>query len=373
MAATLIGWAIDIPYPDVQDFLDADYTGIHVYSSATEEGSYSLETTLTLVAGTFLYTYNKPTGLSTDWVQYAPYGLTPGEGQRSEPQPVGAGQVTRLQIRQAVGLRLQMVEIYDLLSAADSTHAVISELIDTDAPAAKYANRFVRVYAGQAIGQTRRLRNATNAGYTPASGTLLVSRAFAPEWEAADSVELWEARGDVDPSALIDQAMNTARRHIWAETSVVVVTGSNDTEYVLPQNCYPDVISRVDICWGTYPDSPYWTQVGYYRPYRENGQNKISLSPSSLRWPAFDSDRLIRVAYSGPVDHLGSDTDGWSVPLDWAVAETGLEYLNVMLGPGGSSGDISDIGRARGEWKAMAEDYRADLMPAPTPLLIVPR
>ncbi len=359
----VLGWQFTAPVPDVDDVIALGFTHVRFYYAASEAGSYSQGgSDVLLVSGTLTYSYNRTTGLTTDWVQWCYYGATPGESTRTDPQPVGPpAQTTRKLIRQGVGKRTGLMDLFTIASVTDSDTCVISETIDTDSLASKYARRFVRVSAGTAIGQTRRLNSVSNAaaGYVPATGTFNINRATSPAWVAGDELELWVARGDKDMSALVDAAMQDARRNIWVQGYYTFVTVAEQSEYVLPQGVHPDHVGIPEIMYGTFPDNPAWTQVGYSRAYTEGGAHRLTIKPATLGIEAYGGGEIIRVPVARNPDRMDSDSDTWPVPLEWAIAETGLELLAVLFGPGGGQEDVSDIGRAYGQWKDVAMQYRS--------------
>ena len=367
----VLGWEVTAPVPDVDDVIALGYTEVRFYYASSEAGSYSQGTPATLVSGTLSYSYNRTTGLLTDWWQWCYYGATPGESTRTDPQPVTVGGLTtRKAIRQAVGVALHLCDVFTLASVTDADTAVISETIDADAQAAKYARRFVRVSGGTAIGQTRRINAASNAaaGYVPASGTFNINRATSPAWVAGDEVELWVARGDADLSAMIDTAMQYARRNIWIDDEYILVTEDSQSEFPMPQGMSEDHAGAPEVCWGTYPDDPDWQQVGWHRPYTQGGQTWMTIRPAAVGINSYGADRIIRIPYSHQVDEMDSDTDTWPIDLRWAVAEVGVEFLRMLFGPGGGAEDVADIGRAYGVWKEQAATYRAMFNPAAKPV-----
>ncbi|KKL14883.1 hypothetical protein LCGC14_2511230, partial [marine sediment metagenome] len=75
------------------------YTQINVYRSATLGGTYSVIDTVTLVAGTFYYSYSDSAGDLNKWYKYSFHNPTgPVESDLSAPFRVDG--VTRLRARQ---------------------------------------------------------------------------------------------------------------------------------------------------------------------------------------------------------------------------------------------------------------------------------
>lgn len=327
-----------VPDPDRQIALG--YTTVRFYVASSEGGSYSIVGTATLDEDTHDYSYNHTTGLATDWFKWALYDGS-SEGPQSEAVPVGPPRATRLQIRQAVGKRLELVDVYALASASNATTAVVSELIDPDASAHSFGNRFARVVAGTAAGQTRRVRSGST-GYTVASGTIVLNRDTDPDWVAADTVEFWKADGDRDPSAAIDAIMNDIRHRLWWEDTYYFTSDASVAEYVLPAIIPREGIKRIDYVAGTYPDEPNWRPVGWWDARLDAGALILSLGSRHLGHAVYSGDTIFRVIYNRPGDRMDSDTDYWEVPLEWAQMEVAYEYLKARATPGGGKEDVSD-------------------------------
>lgn len=338
-----IGATYEVSVPDVDTWIANGYTVIRIYWATSEGGTYNLEgTTLTLVAGTYAYSYNKTTANSTDWAQHAFYGATPGESPRSEPVPVGEAQSTRALIRQGVGLRLRLMQgPFSITSVTDTDTIVISDLIDVDAEALAYANWFVR--SGT---QSRQIRKSPN-GYTAASGTLNFRRAYSPILVAAATAELWKARANEDPSTIVDEAMNRARKEIWWEENYYLSVDSGQTEYALPRTIVsPNQVKRVEYAAGTYPDDPIWT--------RTSANVTMDGGLAILSVPMAGTTTL-RVAVNRFADRMDSEADYWGAPLEWCIAETAREALRVLTVTTGKVEDIRD-------WRIQQQDIMQECL-----------
>ena len=367
--AVAIGPIYDIYVPQADELIDLGYTGIRVYWATSETASASLVTTLTLVAGTFDYSYNKTDGAETDWAEHCWYGATPGEGARSERVPVGRSRVTRKDVRQGVGRRLRIMDgPYTIATVTDADTIIVTELIDPDASAYKRANRFIRVVTGTGIGQTRRSRSgdSTPAGYVPSTGTLNVNRATSPAWLAGDTFECWRPKDDEDPSVLIDEAMQRVADRICVADSFLFTIDSNVTEYYLPAGINELNIQSVEWASDTYPAKPQWEEVGWWRAYQENGQTVLSVLRASLGRQFYSQDDIIRVNYAHYPDRMDSDSDYWSgIPLQWAIAETALEFLETLGTPSGGEEQVQDAQRAKGGLQREINAFRQRFMPIP--------
>ena len=356
--------------PDNDTKMGLGYTGVRFYWSGTEAGPYSLAHTSTLVAGTLSYSYNKTDALVGDWFYWAPYGAVVGEGAASEPMPIGPSRATRKQIRQGVGLRLQLVDIVTVTSAASATDFTSNDLIDPDASNWKHANKWARVSSGAYAGAIRRVRaySATDAaanGWAKATGKVIVGRTFGGTLSAADEVEMWLPRADEDPSVLIDQAMNRARNHMWAEQTYYLTTTAQVTDYFLPNDCREERITAVDFAADTYPDRPGWRPVPWWEVVMDNGAPRMTILATADAGSnrAYADSYIIRIKYNSFPDRMDSESDSWDFDLEWAVAETAMEYLRTQRGPLGNQGDVGDAELTFKDLQQESMDHRITWMP----------
>lgn len=372
----VIGAVATIYEPEADLHITNGYTGIRVYWAASETATPSLATTLTLVAGTYDYSYNKTTALATDWFEWCLYSVANGEGPLSPRVAIGPARSTRLLVRQGVGTLLRMMDgPYALASVTSSTVAVISELIDPDASVHRFANRFTRVSAGTGIGQTRRTRAATStpAGYVPATGTISVNRALSPAWIADDSVEIWRAKGDEDTSALVDAAMNDAAVSIMFEDSFFLTIDDGVSEYYLPDGIGELNTLAVEYALDSYPSKPDWRPVGYANWSVNGGNTILTVLRDSLGTAYYSQGDVIRVRYAAFPDNMDSDTDYWPIALEWAVAETALAFLDSIGSPSGGLEQVIDAERAKASIRRRLDSYRSRWLPAATIMTVVAR
>lgn len=364
MAAAL-GWSLTAPVPDVDDQIALGYTAVRFYSASSEAGSYSLASSSTLVSGTLEYTYNNTVGAAADWVQWCLYGATPGEGVRSQPQPVSPLTYSLKTIRQGVGARLGLCSVYTLASVSSSTAAIISDLIDPDASAHSVANRIVRIVGGTAIGQTRRIRTGST-GYTVASGTVTINRATSPAWVAGDEVEIWKPLNDGDSSTIVDAAITAARGSMAYEADLFIICEDSKSEYPLPVGISERMVKRVE--WAargtstdSYPDDPDWRVVPFARV---SGSPPILSIYATEDGALFTADTIIRVTYFATPDRLDSDSDTWTVPdLDWAIAEAALRTVVRLSAISNSSAEKSLLKKDAADLLADCVSYRKAYWP----------
>ena len=359
-----IGATLTAYVPDDGDQIDLGYTAVRFYTATTENGSYSLAGSATLVDGQLDYSLNVTAALATDWFYWILYGATPGEGVASEPMPVGPPRVTRLTVRQAVGKRLRLLYTGTLASVSSSTVGIISDLIDPDGSAHKYANRFARCYSGDAIGQTRRVRSGST-GYAVATGTLTVGRAYSPAWVATDGLELWKPQFDDDPSIIVDAACQTARLRMWWEDTFYFSADDDVSDYYGPATLRDEYVKRFEYAADTYPSKPDWQPVGWFDVVMDGGQPLITVYSHGTRAAKYTAGTIFRIVYNRFGDRMDSDTDYWSVPEEWALAEVALDTVQALRAPQGSREGLDDYASVYATLVREVQDMRAAWMPGP--------
>lgn len=368
-----IGATVVAFIPNDDRLIDLGYTHVRFYFASSEDGAYALASSTALVSGQRDYSYNKTDALITDWWYWVPYGAGVGEGPQSEPQPVGPPQCTRKEIRQAVGRRLRLMETAQVTTGTDANTVVCSSLIDADAPAAKHANKYARAVAGNVSGETKRIRNVANSGFVPASGTLNFGQDFSATPNTSTVLELWRPVRDDDPSALIDEAINRVRRKVWWEETFYLTAEANVTEYAAPSFMLPGSIAAVEYAAGDYPSAPDWRPVGDADLVMEGGQPVLTISMTPFASVSYSTGTVIRVRYSRFGDLLDSDADYWFAALHWAAAEAALDFLRLVLTPGGGREDVSDAAAAIREVAQEVAEWRSVYMPQARPRTRLPR
>lgn len=375
-SAAIIGGSFTAYIPDDGAQIDLGWDQVRIYWATSETATATLVSTQTLVDGQIDYTYNNETALITDWAEWCLYNSTDAEeGPRSERVPIGPPQSTRKLIRQGAGRRLRLLDgPYTIASVDDSDTCTIDELVDPDAAVGRFANKYIRVVEGTAIGQTRRIRNITNSGYVPATGKLTINRATNPAWVANDVAEVWRPKGDEDPSALIDEAMNRVATRVWWRDTFYFSIDSNVSEYFMPATMRPEAIVAVEWASDSYPDRPGWSPVGGWEWVYEQGNGVMSVRRTNLGDPSYyDQGDILRVTYNRYGDAMDTDSDYWNVNLQWAIAETAMEFLDTIGTPSGSKEEITDAERARAAVARDLEHFRRVFMPAARPQVRLPR
>lgn len=365
MPETVIGGVINVYVPNVDELIALGYTHIRVYWATSENGSYSHVngTSTALVAGTTSYEYNYTTGAPTDWAKYTFYGATPGETVSSEPIRVGAVNATRKEIRRLAGRLLRMMEPVVALSAVTDGDTIVADsMADADGLAQRFQNYWIR--SGT---QSRQVRRATSspAGWIPASGTFNLRRAFSPSLSTSDEIEVWRPKGQDDPSVLMDEAMQSARRHVWWQEVFYLTTTADVSEYDLPAGIIesPGQVARVEYAAGTFPSQPDWRPVAGARVLMDGGVPLISLKADG--WGnMLQANIIVRVILNRFGDRMDSDTDYWNAPLEYCAAAVAREFLKRMGVPSGSTEVTDDV---RVAMAVIEDELRAWQALAPAP------
>lgn len=355
--------------PDPDGHIDDGYDTVRFYTATSESGSFSLAGTDTLASGQYDYSYNDTSGNLTDWYYWVLYSAANGEGDASIPEPVGHPRISRKTIRQDVGKLLRMVDVYDLVAAASSTVATITELIDADADVDTIANRFARCVAGTASGQTRRIRDGSNGYSDLTTGEITVARAFSPAWVAGDEIELWEPEADRDPSDLIDYHMQFAAKRVWWEEVSYFATESSQSEYTVPVQMTENLIKRVEIATDSYPDRPGWAPVGWWGL---TGRT-LTISANPTRDVTYAADKVGRVVWTRYGDRMDSDTDWWRCDREWAALEVAVSYLTGRAAPVGNAEDVRDALRSLEAFESLLRPFRSVLTPSGVSSIQAPR
>lgn len=357
MPTTAIGAIYNVYIPNVDALITLGYTHVRIYWATSENGSYSLSTSVALVTGTYGYEYNNTAGAAGDWAKHAYYGAVPGETVTSEPVPVAPGQSTRALIRQGAGRRVRLMEpLHTITTVTDTDTIVVSSLIDADGRAETLSNRF-----GRSGTQSRRIRNAAGSGYVPSTGTLNFRRAFSPTLAEGDTLEIWKSRADEDPSVMMDEAMQRARKFIWWEETLYLTATAEQTEYYLPGIIVNKrQVKRVEWALDNFPARPVWQPASKDVTF-DGGIALLSVSKSA--GITFDAGTTIRVLINRFGDRMDSESDYWLAPLEWCIAETAREFLEVAGAPTGSKEDVTDFNKTLRDVQAECFDYRAVYLP----------
>lgn len=271
-----------IPIPDITDTL-VDWTSLQVaYAPDGRAGTYSLLTTITLVADQTAYTFTHTTARPEYWYRWRLYNTsTTAATDWSEPEPAGSTPTTTL--RRAIWIAADRLSCYvrpprqhlfpgfSGVTTSDAANAFLvnctwwkGDLLSFGGAttSTKMKGWWLRFYDGGAVaGETRRV-----VSHDTTSGVITVDAAFSAAPPAGASFELF-----TDPLApeRWDTAAMEALGHLWVEQEAFVTGITGRTEYPLPHYFEnPSAITGV------------WRQTG-----------TDALAPTFTSWSAWEARR----------------------------------------------------------------------------------
>lgn len=302
------------------------YTQIKLESASAVDGSYSVVSTTTLVAGTVYYAITDAAGGITTWYRYRLYNTTgPVASGYSNPfQPTG---VSRLRLREKV-----LVDYHGghlLVSTSGGSASSILTLdyrVKTEAyRATRGAGTWIKVTSGTHINEVTRV-----TAINKTTGAIAVSPSLTGALADGDTFEwLW-----MDAPEEIDACINRALlRYKYLDRVPIVGTGLNEQSL----SYIPDLYAKRFIVglW-QYPtvnssSSPLdierpWSSYGNWWNTREEG-GVITL----ITRPAIPTSQTLYLEYLRPMPPLYTDTSILpnACQLDLAAA---LAYDEVLAG-----------------------------------------
>jgi hypothetical protein len=173
----------EIPVPDVDLLLADGWTHVRLYRAASYTGTASLLTSIALVAGQTLYTYDDDTGSATDWYEHC-YFKTAGsvESTRSERTPVEGGPA----------IQFTMPGVSGVTSSGGTTSTVVaSAYINSAVIDNPWLRWFLRFISGTGVAGQERLVS----GFDAATGTFTVTPLFTAATPSGGTFELWAQEG----------------------------------------------------------------------------------------------------------------------------------------------------------------------------------
>lgn len=232
-----LGYPLIIPVPEI-DAVMADYTSIRVYRSSSQGGTYTLQTTITLVADDTVYSYQDLTGSATDWARYSFYNTsTLNESALSEPVPyAGVPVYTRETLRRLVANRLRLFGRprrnhtfpgpSGTTTGAGSTSTVVcDEYVGTRYSSDAWKGWMLLATSGSADGQEREVTS-----FAEGTGTFTTD-IFA---NAVDTGATFDLYGEFT-STEWTEFVNEALLDLWLPFRFPIAGVLNQREYPLPE------------------------------------------------------------------------------------------------------------------------------------------
>lgn len=232
-----IGVRLEIPVPEIDAVME-DYTSIRVYRASSFAGSYSVITTITLVADQTAYTYEDTSGTVSSWYRFSWYNTsTTAESTLSDPQP---GSIVPLYTRQELRRRAaNLLGLYGKVrggytfpgvsgtttAAGTTTTVVASAYANSRYDALDWKGWYCLLNDGSAAGEERQISD-----FAGGSGTFTVTPAYSAAPGNGTTFDLY---GEA-PSDWWDECVDEARADLWIPFVQPVAGIADQREYVLP-------------------------------------------------------------------------------------------------------------------------------------------
>jgi hypothetical protein len=327
---------IRITVEDVASKLE-DYDVINVYRAATLGGTYTIQDTIALVADTYHYSWEDPTGTLNLWYKYSFYNTsTTDESVLSDPFRVEG--TTRLRIRQG-GLSKYGAGIVLINTGTDADKITTEDYRFASSlfPANRGKGQWLLPTTGDNAGIPRIISESS-----PTDGTMTVLPAWDHVMADGDEVE-WHTLAD--PTVWND-AINRGMPRYYYVDIVPLVIGA-DGEYPLDSLPWLVDIGQIhDVRW--YPDSSgvdhsFAGGGRWWRPRKD--RDTITLAMSSA-----PEGTVVYLETTRPMSPLYADTAALPNVANeaLAVALAYDEVLAYLSSPGvGTTGDRASWLQAR--------------------------
>jgi hypothetical protein len=323
------------------------YTHINVYRATSLGGTYTSIGMVTLVAGTYHYSYSDANGTLNHWYKFCYWHAPATESAKSDPFRVDG--VTRLRIRQGAMGKYGAGLVFAAAAGGDTDTIATDDyrIKASQFPTNRGKGSWLLVATGTYAGQKRLIKSTV-----PASGTMDIEVVLAGALTAGDDVEWhWMANPDVWNDA-INRGLD--RYHYLDRVPVNGV--ANQEEYdlsSLPWLADKDQIH--DVRWyptsGTDVDESFASNGKWFRP-RQDGE-KIYL----VIYPSIAATDILYLEATRPMPKLY--TDDAALPL---VANEALcvalaydEVLSYLTRPGNGTSE------ERASWKSERKRHAKEL------------
>lgn len=332
---------------DVETQLDT-YTDIRVYRSATLGGSYSVIDTVTLVSGTFYYSYSDSAGDLNKWYKYSYYHATgPVESDLSAPFRVDG--VTRLRARQAAiakyGAGIVLVNTGTDANKVTTADYRVKTTVFQD-------NRGKGTWLWPTTGNNQELA-AIILSSVASTGVITVLPAFTGgNFASGDEIEWhWLA----DPTEW-NNALNRGMARYWYVERVPIVGVADQEEYSLASIPFLKDKEHVhDVRWyptsGLDVDESFGVNGRWWRIREDVGVLTLQISP------AIAATQTLYLECTRPMPPLY--TDASAAPANCAgelvAALTYDEVLAYLGAPGGGSSESRKV------WRVARAEHASEL------------
>lgn len=324
---------------DVGTQLDT-YTVIRVYRSDTLGGSYSVIDTVTLVSGTFYYSYSDSSGDLNKWYKYSFFNPT-GSVESDLSAPFRVDGVTRLRARQTALSKYDAGIVVvntgtDSNKVTTSDHRVKTSLFRAD--------RGKGTWLWPTTGNNQEVARIISAT-DPTNGTMTVLPAWSSAFVNADEVEWHRIADPVE----WNNALNRGMARYWYVERVPIVGVADQEEYSLAGLPFLKDKEQVhDVRW--YPTSGVDVDESFGVDGRWWGiREDVGVLTLQIK-PAIATTQTLYLETTRPMPPLY--TDASAAPANCAeelvAALTYDEVLAYLSAPGrGAADDRESWRRAR--------------------------
>jgi hypothetical protein len=314
---------------DVESKLET-YSKIELERSTSPSSGFAEITEITLVAGTYYYSYEDPNGSSSNYYRYR-FSNAADTEKSTYSNAFRAEDLTRTAIRQAVIKNHRTGRVMLTSAAGDSTSVITAD------PTFKFSgfeanrskNSIIYLVSGPAAGEWRRV-----ASTDPPNGDFTVDPAFSV---APGSGSQFELHWLTDPETY-HEAINRAVKRYWFHERVPITPVENQTEYSLAN--VPWLVNggiQITGLWfkqdptGNLPANPWTGGGGRWWNWRNDFglvTLEIQPAPSTSYELYLEAWRQLEPLY----------TDAAVLPsfidLEFIAALTYDEILSILLEPG---------------------------------------
>lgn len=324
------------------------YNRIQIERANSVGGTYALVNTITLVSGTYYYSYADTSGDVNKWYRYRFFHATTlAASDYSNPfRPDG---LTRLKIRQEVlkvyraGLTLLMDAVGSTIQISTADFRFKSSTFRAD----RGKNSYVLVTTGNRVDQAR-IISATD----PTNGTLNVSPAFTGSAFVVNDEFEWHWL--VDPETL-NNCINSGLNRYWFLERVPIVGVAGQEEYDLATLPWITRKKQITGLWHYELQTTSNTDDGNESPWTGNGRwwgtREDSNSVKLLLYPTIETTKTIWLEALRRVQPVYTDSSILPAVVNQELC-TVLAYdevLAYLMQPGqhGTSEDRKAWERAR--------------------------
>jgi len=317
-----------IPIASVDEFIGTgsnQFDSIKLYRAVSRGGTYSLVTTITLVAGDTVYTYTDTTGVSTSWYKITYYNsITLDETSLTETEPFPATRdlLTRKELRQKIVLNLSGKVLTP--SAYTVATAVSDALVDTAADSAYYTGwQLYRPNASSSADYNRRV-----SAYSGSTGTLTHGGTnYADTNVTGEQIEILPV--DIDYTMLLEKINDGLEDTRWLyRLELGMISGQN--QYKLPWFVEgEEYVKQIWRRFGGTANSYIWRPIGLYTPWAKvrgsNFQCTLDVDPS------IGDNEVLALEVWRPGERLDSETDFTYVHQRWAEAASMCAIIEFLI------------------------------------------